>query len=70
MTADDPDKPKRQPARKKGLGVDMPGFEADVSEETARTFLDHTGDSWRWVVVALAWSVFWGGTCWGLSWLI
>lgn len=55
---------------RKGLQIDAPGFEAEVSEETAKSFMQHTGSSWRWVVKALAFSVFWCGLCWGLSWLI
>lgn len=55
---------------RKGLQIDAPGFEAEVSEETAKSFMEHTGTSWRWVVKALAFSVFWMGLCWGLSWLI
>lgn len=59
----------KQPHRK-GLQIDAPGFEAEVSEATAKSFMEHTGSSWRWVVKALAFSVFWMGLCWGLSWLI
>ncbi len=33
------------------ISVDMPGFEGEVSEDTAKTFMDHTGKSWNWVVV-------------------
>jgi|DEB19_MinimDraft_3_1074340.scaffolds.fasta_scaffold26583_1 anti-sigma-K factor RskA len=55
---------------RKGLQIDVPGFEAEVSESTAKTFMDHTGSSWRWVVKAFAFAVFWAGFCWGLSWLI
>jgi hypothetical protein len=36
------DKPKRQPQRK-GVRIDAPGFEGEVSEDTAQTFLDYTG---------------------------
>jgi predicted Mrr-cat superfamily restriction endonuclease len=66
---DDAEKPEQQQVRK-GLSVDMPGFEGEVSEETAKSFMQHTGASWRWVVKALAFAVFWCGFCWGLSWLI
>jgi hypothetical protein len=66
---DDAKKPEQQQPRK-GLQIDAPGFEAEVSEETAKSFMQHTGASWRWVVKALAFAVFWCGFCWGLSWLI
>ena len=61
---------EQQQKPRKGLQIDAPGFEAEVSEETAKSFMQHTGSSWRWVVKALAFSVFWCGLCWGLSWLI
>ena len=65
------DNSEQQPkAPRKGLQIDAPGFEAEVSEATAKSFMEHTGTSWRWVVKALAFSVFWCGLCWGLSWLI
>lgn len=66
--ADESNEQQRQP--RKGLQIDAPGFEAEVSEDTAKNFLQYTGNSWRWVVKALAFSVFWCGLCWGLSWLI
>ena len=59
-----------EPKSRKGFQIDAPGFEAEVSEATAKSFMEHTGTSWRWVVKALAFSVFWMGLCWGLSWLI
>lgn len=61
---------EQQPKPRKGLQIDAPGFEAEISEATAKSFMEHTGTSWRWVVKALAFSVFWMGLCWGLSWLI
>jgi hypothetical protein len=29
--------------------------------------MDHTGNTWNLVVKAIAWAIFFGGTCWGLS---
>ncbi len=53
-----------------GIDINLPGFEGSVDKETAQSFMQHTGASWRWVVKALAFTVFWCGFCWGLSWLI
>ena len=36
------DKPKRQPQRK-GVRIDAPGFEGEVSEDMAKSFLQYTG---------------------------
>ena len=63
-------KPKRSSPRRKGLQIDAPGFEADISEETAQTFLDYTGGAWVWVVLSLALSIVVLAVCLGLSWLI
>ncbi len=64
------DKPRRQPSRRKGVVVDMPGFEGEVSEETAKTFMDHTGKSWNWVVILFGCSLLILSICMGASWLI
>ena len=63
-------KPKRPSPRRKGLQIDAPGFEAEVSEDTAQTFLDYTGSAWVWVVLSLALSIVVLAVCLGLSWLI
>ena len=63
------DRPKRQPQRK-GVRIDAPGFEADVSEDTAKSFLQYTGKSWNWVVISVAMSILFLAGCLGLSWLI
>ena len=63
-------KPKRSSPRKRGLQIDAPGFEAEVSEDTAQTFLDYTGTAWVWVVLSLALSIVVLAVCLGLSWLI
>ena len=71
MADGQPDKqPKRQPSRRKGVSVDMPGFEGEVSEDTAKTFMDHTGKSWNWVVVLFGVSLLILSICMGASWLI
>ena len=62
--------PKRSSPRRKGLQIDAPGFEAEVSEDTAQTFLDYTGGAWVWVVLSLALSIVVLAVCLGLSWLI
>ena len=59
----------RQPQRK-GVRIDAPGFEADVSEDTAKSFLQYTGKSWNWVVISVAISILFLAGCLGLSWLI
>ena len=51
--SDDEQQPK-QPAkrqttrRQRAIQIDAPGLEADISEETAQTFLDYTGSAWVW----------------------
>jgi hypothetical protein len=50
--------------------IDAPGFEADVSEDTAKSFLQYTGKSWNWVVISVAISILFLAGCLGLSWLI
>lgn len=67
-----PDKPaKRQATRnRRAIQIDAPGFEGEVSEETAQTFLDYTGSAWVWVVLAIALSIVVLAVCLGLSWLI
>ena len=63
------DKPKRQPQRK-GVRIDAPGFEGEVSEDTAKSFLQYTGGSWKFVVVMFGLSMGFLALCLGLSWLI
>ena len=63
------DKPKRQPQRK-GLRFDAPGFEGEVSEDTAKSFLQYTGGSWKFVVIMFGLSMGFLALCLGLSWLI
>jgi hypothetical protein len=70
MTDQSEEKPKKKTPQKSGIQIDAPGFQGEVSEETAKSFLAYTGESWQWVVKAIAWAVFFGGTCWGLSCLI
>ena len=62
--------PRRSSPRRKGFQIDAPGFEAEVSEDTAQTFLDYTGGAWVWVVLSLALSIVVLAVCLGLSWLI
>ena len=63
------DRPKRQPQRK-GVRIDAPGFEGEVSEDTAKSFLQYTGASWKFVVVMFGLSMGFLALCLGLSWLI
>jgi hypothetical protein len=56
--------------RVKGVRIDAPGFEGEVSEDTAKSFLQYTGRSWNWVVISVAVSIFFLALCLGLSWLI
>jgi hypothetical protein len=56
--------------RKAGVQFDAPGLQAEVSEQTATTFLQYTGKSWNWVVISVAVSIFFLALCLGLSWLI
>jgi len=73
--SDDEQQPK-QPAKRqttrnrRAIQIDAPGLEAEVSEETAQTFLDYTGSAWVWVVLAIAISIVVLAVCLGLSWLI
>jgi len=64
------DKPKRAPQRRRGVNVGMPGFEGEVSEDTARDFLGYTGNSWKFVVIMFGLSMGFLAICLGLSWLI
>ena len=63
--------PERQrQAQRKGVRIDAPGFEADVSEDTAKSFLQYTGGSWKFVVIMFGLSMGFLALCLGLSWLI
>jgi hypothetical protein len=50
--------------------IDAPGFEGEVSEDTAKSFLQYTGGSWKFVVVMFGLSMGFLAVCLGLSWLI
>ena len=63
-----PERPRQ--TQRKGVRIDAPGFEADVSEDTAKSFLQYTGKSWNWVVISVAISILFLAGCLGLSWLI
>jgi len=76
MSDDEQRQQPKQPAkrqttrRQRAIQIDAPGLEADISEETAQTFLDYTGSAWVWVVLAIALSIVVLAVCLGLSWLI
>jgi hypothetical protein len=68
MADTQPERPRQ--TQKKGVRIDAPGFEGEVSEDTAKSFLQYTGNSWNWVVISVAVSIFFLALCLGLSWLI
>jgi hypothetical protein len=68
MADTQPERPRQ--TQKKGVRIDAPGFEGEVSEDTAKSFLQYTGKSWNWVVISVAVSIFFLALCLGLSWLI
>jgi len=68
--ADDQQQDDSKKAGKTGLQFDAPGLQAEVSEDTAKSFLQYTGKSWNWVVISVAVSIFFLALCLGLSWLI
>ena len=50
-----------------GLEINAAGQHFKADKDVAKTFMDHTGNTWNLVVKAIAWAIFFGGTCWGLS---
>jgi hypothetical protein len=68
MADEQPERPRQ--TQRKGVRIDAPGFEGEVSEDTAKSFLQYTGKSWNWVVISVAVSIFFLALCLGLSWLI
>ena len=63
-----PERPRQ--TQRKGVRIDAPGFEGEVSEDTAKSFLQYTGASWKFVVVMFGLSMGFLALCLGLSWLI
>jgi hypothetical protein len=68
MADTQPERPKE--TQRKGVRIDAPGFEGEVSEDTAKSFLQYTGGSWKFVVVMFGLSMGFLAVCLGLSWLI
>ena len=50
-----------------GMEITAAGQHFKADKDVAKTFMDHTGNTWNLVVKAIAWAIFFGGTCWGLS---